>query len=412
MALEWTFNSLNMKNIAIHNVKMFFLVITLAVSVSMVAQTKEIRGKVIDSENNQPIEGVVVINEQNDKYTVTNEEGDFQITIDTEGELMFNHINYQTTQLVVKDDGVVVKLEISNTELEEIVVFNRPLYDVFSTALKNASKTVEKGDLYKTYVREFNIVNKKQVNVADGLVDFYVKKPTTRPLTDVLEHRVFRSAKDIDKDTDIEGAISVIGGDVRDALIGSVNLSSLEKILKDTDSYEFITRRKVEPNKEEKVILEFAPKEGLKGWRYEQGYVVFDESLSKVLEYKYKLSDVYKEKTEEINMILARVQIYDYGKHAVFLNNKEAGYRLFYSTSFADVSVFVKKYGKHAFSLLNEVVVDKVIKNVEIPKQKQFRGSLFNEHSNYKTEFWKNRNVRPLSVKEQEILNQLEEIKN
>ena len=333
------------------------------------------------------------------------------ISVTDGDELVFNHINYQTKQLV-GSEGMEVDLEVLNTELEEILVFNRPLYDVFSMALKSTMKTVEKGDLYKTYVREFNIVNKEQVNVADGLVDFYIKKPTNRPLTDVIEHRVFRSARDIQKDAEIDQSIGVFGGDVRDALIKSVNLGSIEKILKDTDSYEFITRRKVELNGKETVIMEFAPKEGLKGWKYEQGYVVFDESLTKVLEYKVKLSDAYKDKMETMNLILAKVDVHDYERHAVFLDSEKYGYRLSYSTGFIDVSISAKRIGKHRVNLLNEIIVDTVIKNVEIPKQKQFRGSLFNENSNYKTEFWKNRNIRPLSVKEQAILNQLEEIKN
>ena len=400
-----------MKKIKESYFKNALCLIFLLLSISFQAQTKEIKGKILDYGNGESIEGAVIINVKNNKHTVSNEDGDFVISVTDGDELVFNHINYQTKQLV-GSEGMEVDLEVLNTELEEIVVFNRPLYDVFSMALKSAMKTVEKGDLYKTYVREFNIVNKEQVNVADGLVDFYVKKTTNRPLTDVIEHRVFKSVGDIGKDAEIEESIGVFGGDVRDALIKSVNLGSIEKILKDTNSYEFITRRKVGLNGKETIIMEFAPKEGLKGWKYEQGYVIFDESLTKVLEYKFKLSDGYKDKMETMNLILAKVDVYDYERHAVFLDSKEYGYRLSYSTDFIDVSISAKRIGKHRVNLLNEIIVDAVIKNVEIPKQKQFKGSLFNESSNYKTEFWKNRNIRPLSIKEQGILNQLEEIKN
>ncbi len=392
-------------------IKNSFCILFLLVAISLHAQTKEIKGKILDNGNGESIEGVVIINTKNNKHTVSNEDGNFVISVDNRDDLVFNHINYQTKQLV-GSEGMVVDLEVLNTELEEILVFKRPLYDVFSMALKSAMKTVEKGDLYKTYVREFNIVNKEQVNVADGLVDFYVKKPTNRPLTDVIEHRVFKSVGDIGKDAEVEESIGVFGGDVRDALIKSVNLGSIERILKNTDSYEFITRRKVELNGKEIVIMEFAPKEGLKGWKYEQGYVVFDESLTKVLEYKFKFSDAYKDKMETMNLILAKVDVYDYERHAVFLDSEVDGYRLSYSTDFIDISISAKRIGKHRVNLLNEIIVDTVIKNVEIPKQKQFKGNLFKEKSNYKTEFWKNRNIRPLSIKEQGILNQLEEIKN
>lgn len=385
--------------------------VTLFLSAALVAQAKEIKGKVIGAENSEPVEGVVIINIKNNKYTVTNEEGDFLISIDVDDELQFNHINYQTQQHIA-EEGMLIRLETVSTELEEILVFNRPLYDVFSMALKGTLETVEKGDLYKTYVREFNIVDNEQINVADGLVDYYVKNPTKRPLTDVVEHRVFNSSKDIDRDAEVEETLGVIGVDARDALIKSVDLATIEKIIKDTDSYELMTRKKVELNGEEKIIVEFEPKQGLEGWRYEQGYVIFDESLTKVLEYRYKLSDAYKEKSKMMNLILAKVQIYDYGRHVVFLTNENSDYRLSYSTGFIDFTISAKRIGKHRLHVLQEVVVDDVIKNVEIPKQKQFKGSLFKEKSNYTTEFWKNRNIRPLSIKEQAILNQLEEIKN
>lgn len=400
-----------MMNKIINNFKIVFLINALLLSVSLNAQPKEIKGKVLDSRNKESIEGVIIINVKSDKQTVSNEDGDFVISIDNEDKLLLNHINYQTKQLI-GSEGMVVELEVSNTELEEILVFKRPLYDVFSMALKGAMKTIEKGDLYKTYVRKFNIVNNEQINVADGLVDFYVKKPTKRPLTDVIQHRVFRSAKDIEENAEVEETLGVIGGDVRDVLVKSVNLGIIEKILKNTASYEFMTRKKVMPGREERIIVEFEPKENLKGWKYEQGYVVFNESLTKVLEYKYKLSDAYKEKSEIMNFILAKGQIYDYGKHAVFLDNERSGYHLFYSTSFIDFSISAKSIGKHRLNVLHEVIVDDVVKNIEVPKQKQFKGSLFKEKSNYTSEFWRNRNIRPLSIKEQAILNQLEEIRN
>lgn len=399
-----------MRNISLNWLQSVFLTAAFLISVLSLAQTHEIKGRVVDNENGKPIEGVVITNTKNNSYTITNEDGNFLMTVALDEELLFNHINYEMQQLVAEKSMEVV-LRFINTELEEILVFNRPLHEVFGAALKGAKKTINKGDLYKTYVREFNIVNENQVNVAEGLVDFYFKKGTQRPLTDVVEHRVFKSAKDMDADAELEEALGVVGGDVRDGLRNSVNLDLIERILKNTDSYELLTRKKAALNGAEKIVVAFEPKAGLKEWRYEQGYVVFNASLTKVLEYNYKLADAYKDKSKTYNLILAKVQVHDYGKHVVFLDHATA-YRVQYCTSFMDASISSKKHGKHRLHVLNELLVDDLIKNVEIPKQKQFKGTLFKEKSNYKTEFWKNRNMRPLSVKEQKILNQLEEIKN
>lgn len=114
----------------INNCRKLFLMVILFLSASLVAQAKEIKGKVIGVENSEPIEGVVIINTKNNKYTVTNEEGDFLISIDVDDELQFNHINYQTQQHIA-EEGMLIRLETVSTELEEILVFNRPLYDVF-----------------------------------------------------------------------------------------------------------------------------------------------------------------------------------------------------------------------------------------------------------------------------------------
>ena len=49
----------------INNCKKLFLMVTLFLSAALVAQAKEIKGKVIGAENSEPVEGVVIINIKN-----------------------------------------------------------------------------------------------------------------------------------------------------------------------------------------------------------------------------------------------------------------------------------------------------------------------------------------------------------
>jgi len=59
---------------------------------------------------------------------------------------------------------------------------------------------------------------------------------------------------------------------------------------------------------------------------------------------------------------------------------------------------------------LREVVVDTIIKDAPILTSiVKNRNTLFTISSNYQTEFWKNRNIRLLTSREQKALENLEE---
>jgi hypothetical protein len=259
-------------------------------------------------------------------------------------------------------------------------------------------------------VRQFNVVNEDKINVADGLVHFYVNKPSKTPLTDLIENRAFMNAGERDEEnSETETILMTLGDDFRDILKVGRAIAVITDALQNTDMYECTVRRKVD-NDNTKIIVEFGPKEGLKKWKYFQGYIVFNDEQTKVLEYKYQLADKYKDNTKVINLLIVKAQAHDIGGYAVFTDNIE-GYHLFYKTSYIDMSIFRKKKGNFRLKSQVEVVVDELVKNVEAPKQKQYKGNLFTQKSNYQTKFWKNRNIRPLSSKEEQILKQLEEKK-
>lgn len=139
-------------------------------------QKNEIHAKLIDSVTKEAIEGVVITNDKENVITVSNVEGRFSmIDSSTEGLLSFNHISYQSQQVVVLNNSTIELVPL-HTELDEILVFKKPIHQVFATAMESMNKSAQKGDLYETYFREFNTINAKHANVADGLVDFYIQK--------------------------------------------------------------------------------------------------------------------------------------------------------------------------------------------------------------------------------------------
>ncbi|TDS54641.1 carboxypeptidase-like regulatory domain-containing protein [Myroides indicus] len=400
-----------MKNINTFFSKQLFILAVFCFQITATfAQTREIAGRVIDQISMEGISGVLIVTEDQSSQTITNEEGYFVLNVQMDGEILhFSHINYQSQQQKA-NDTMSVKMALANIELDEILVFKKPLHEVFGTAFQNALKISEKGDLYKTYVRQFNVVNEDKINVADGLVHFYVNKPSKTPLTDLIENRAFMNAGERDEEnSETETILMTLGDDFRDILKVGRAIAVITDALQNTDMYECTVRRKVD-NDNTKIIVEFGPKEGLKKWKYFQGYIVFNDEQTKVLEYKYQLADKYKDNTKVINLLIVKAQAHDIGGYAVFTDNIE-GYHLFYKTSYIDMSIFRKKKGNFRLKSQVEVVVDELVKNVEAPKQKQYKGNLFTQKSNYQTKFWKNRNIRPLSSKEEQILKQLEEKK-
>lgn len=393
----------------VNRVGVLYTLVVFLLSFFCQAQPSQISGVVRDGANGVTVQGVMVLNQSTGIQAITNSEGVFSLPVHKNDSLLFKHFSYQTLQQESQDQ-MLVNLELLPEELEEILVFNKSLYDVFSPGLNQVKKLLKQGDLYQCYVREFNIVNQQNSNVADALVDFYVTKPSKRPLVDLKDHRVLQSSQDLDKDAELDQIIGTMGLDVRDVLPNSLDLGIISDILKKEDHYEFQVSRILQENQQELVLLKFKPKPGLKGWKYYQGHVLFEQNLTRVLEYKYALDSYYKAKEHVINVIIAKVQIHDIGRHAFFTQLTDSTYRLSHATSFIDLTISRKLKGKVHMQIVNDLVVDRIQTDVAIPKQKPIKGSLFDQKSDYQSAFWLNRNSRVLTQKETQVLNKLQEI--
>ena len=86
------------------------------------AQSKSISGKVISSEDGQPIIGATVLVKGATMGTITNADGEFKITLPRNGkELLISYIGMKTIE-VVAEDNLVVKLYSDDSQLNEVVV--------------------------------------------------------------------------------------------------------------------------------------------------------------------------------------------------------------------------------------------------------------------------------------------------
>lgn len=194
------------------------------------AQSKVLRGTVMDSQSKTGIEGVIISTADGTNYTLTNDEGDFEFTIEDQVEsIWFSQINYQVKEVSTKA-AMLIELNLINKDLDEIVLFSKSLDLVFGPALQQSINFVEKGDLYRTYSREFNMVNENLSNVADGLVDYYIENPKKTPKIEVTQNRVFYSSKDKGEGT-FEEVMNTVGlGDIRDFLTNTGAIGAVQKI--------------------------------------------------------------------------------------------------------------------------------------------------------------------------------------
>ncbi len=103
--------------------KLFFLLIAvLSVCLSASAQTRTVKGTVVDATNDDPLVGVSVVPVGTTKGVLTDIDGNFSITINSSvKQLTFSYVGYQTVTLPVKDNMSVALSPASET-LEAVVV--------------------------------------------------------------------------------------------------------------------------------------------------------------------------------------------------------------------------------------------------------------------------------------------------
>lgn len=115
-------NSKQKKPIFIVSFFAVFLIAGILCSASVFAQNRIVQGKVLDKGTNQPLAGVSVQVKGTAKGTMTDENGNFQIIMDSEtGVLVFSHTGKETMEYEVSGAGPVnISMENFNNMLEEV----------------------------------------------------------------------------------------------------------------------------------------------------------------------------------------------------------------------------------------------------------------------------------------------------
>lgn len=103
--------------------KLLLVFILFVSGATVSAQTKQITGKVLSSENGNPMQGVTVKIRNTSISAVTDKEGVFTISAGRGSILVFTHTGFEETQVVVKDNTELsVTLVVKVGSLDQVVV--------------------------------------------------------------------------------------------------------------------------------------------------------------------------------------------------------------------------------------------------------------------------------------------------
>ena len=104
-------------------IKTLLSVLFFAVSLSAMAQSITVKGTVTDAQSGDPIPSVAVVVSGTANGVVSDFEGNYSITVASDGVLIFSSIGYETMQVPVQGKRIVnVELTTSAEFLDETIV--------------------------------------------------------------------------------------------------------------------------------------------------------------------------------------------------------------------------------------------------------------------------------------------------
>ncbi len=101
--------------------KISLMTLAAMVSLSLLAQSVEVKGKVMDADDKQPVIGAIVIEIGSNQGTVTDVNGEFSILTERGKRLHISYVGYKAKEVKVKSEWIEVYLKPDKALLEEMV---------------------------------------------------------------------------------------------------------------------------------------------------------------------------------------------------------------------------------------------------------------------------------------------------
>lgn len=369
------------------------------------AQTITYSGVVRDKSTGKPIEHVSISVYDSNVATLTNSEGRFRITVPTSAKkINFNHLSYDRLDYVLSEqtENITIYLNDSSFELEEMVLYNRPIKDVIKEVIDNSKAKFSKDVKLNTYYREMMNINGKVYSYADGMLNYYFKnKATSNVIVEQSRALVFND----DFKNYEQAPIKFYLLDLQTIITSAFKFERIWNIVKNKNYDLYVTGKKAVDGRELKILY-FEPSDS-NTENYYKGTLIFDDEKKLVLEINIELSPKHLKNLKEESRIVYKVKFTDISFKQIF-NDVNDRYFLAYDTRRIEGDV---KIGEHRFSVggIHELIsVNSSITNEKPdPNKIYFEKTLDVLGKNFKTKFWENQNVILLNSKEEEMLRKI-----
>src|SRR5690242_8469945 len=98
-------------------------VFAIFLSIFSFAQSKTVTGKVVQRQNNEPLQGVTINVKGTDRSTTTGADGSFSISVPNEkAVLVFSYVGFVSQEIRAAQAGTTVAMAPGTNKLDEVVV--------------------------------------------------------------------------------------------------------------------------------------------------------------------------------------------------------------------------------------------------------------------------------------------------
>jgi Ca-activated chloride channel family protein len=102
--------------------KISLMTLTVMASLSLIAQEIEVKGRVMDADDKQPVIGAIVTEKGSNRCTVTDVNGEFSIKTERGERLHISYVGYKAKEIKVKSEWIEVYLKPDKVLLDEVVM--------------------------------------------------------------------------------------------------------------------------------------------------------------------------------------------------------------------------------------------------------------------------------------------------
>ena len=110
-----------MKQITFYR-KMLMAALFMLLSTTILAQQLKVSGKVIDSNDNEPLPGVTILEKGTTNGTVTDIDGNYTLTVPENSMLVFSYVGYESKEVLAISNNLNVSLTLKSEMLDEVLV--------------------------------------------------------------------------------------------------------------------------------------------------------------------------------------------------------------------------------------------------------------------------------------------------